>query len=398
MLDALQAKTKYRSTLAILLISVLWPFIAGILLVILGLLGIKNLGISMIVLGIIGLALLVWLIISLWKLAPQIGLTPWASLWTLVPIWGVFIVSMLFIEPLKYTGDNKPADERLPLTWPLIKDSLLTFKATISLTTKTTIWLLYGSLVLALATTLMTIWPVFGILYFLCLVAFTVLAIWVSIKLILEIKGLDQANKIAGNEGQTAKGMILPYIWVGILTSLMVISVPAVCLIITLISGLLAGAGIEQIIKNFSTLGTAALFNMASIIGAFLVILAAIVVGTFWIIYKSNQYSFVAYAFTLQGKKGMEALRESARIVKHRWWGLIWKSSLWGMAIGVGALAFYIIIGLVALILSFMPGQVGKYISQFIIQGLSGAFQVVLVPAILWFQYKLFKAFSNTAK
>jgi hypothetical protein len=52
-------------------------------------------------------------------------------------------------------------------------------------------------------------------------------------------------------------------------------------------------------------------------------------------IYLSIAYSFSQYAFFSDDKRGMEALRASKFYVKGNWWGVLGRSLLFGLAIGI---------------------------------------------------------------
>lgn len=401
MLDAPQAKSLFRTNLSLMLLTVFWPLIAVLVALTAAVASFDGIGYLVALLSLIWLGLLVYIIVRFWRSAPEVGVTPWASLWILVPFSGVFFVSMLFLEPLKYIADAKPQDRRLPLTWPLIKESVAFFFKNFRILLKTSIWLLYISLTLGISTVITLQWPLFAIVQLLLYVAVIFLSLWLSMKLFAEIATLESGGSLTGQEGAEAKKNIWSYLWVTILMMLVVLAPLLITVVLTLV-GIFAAGSASEMVRGLLNAESSGL-GLGAVVGIFIggSILAIMLIFSYiWIIYKSNQFAFTLGSFILEGKRSMEALKESTRLVKGRWWGTFWKNQLMGMTVGlVAVIIMQALLGtLLAVIAIAAPkGLVGQTISTLLATGVQGAMQMVLIPLLLSFQVKLYRAFKRTA-
>ncbi len=400
MLDATQAKKLFRNTLTLLLVTVFWPAIGVLIISITALISTKAVNIVSIILAAAWLALFIWLIVKFWKIGPQVEITSWGALWLLLPVFGIFIVSMLYLEPLKYITDRS----NLPLTWKLIKDTWSEFVKHVKPALNSAMWLLYGSLILGAVLFLTAIWPIFYYLYVIAGIGFVFLALWVTMKIFLVMYNLDTDGKIKGDEGRISIKKFWSMLWIAILTLLIVVG-PVLLAYALYFLGLLGwGKGLAAVIESFES-NSQNIFPLLANVGlgiAFLIALVAMIfAGFIWIAYKSTQYKLALPALLFQDKKGMEALHESARIIKNRWWGFFWKNLLIGMTAGaLLGIVLQVAIGIIlAAIFAVLPkGAVGNGLNGFLTLAGQGAMQIILVPFLLLFGAKLYKAFVKTAR
>jgi len=398
MLDSLQAKSSYKSLLIWLIIAIIWPLITGSLMILAAAVNFGNYGLIAGLSGFVYIGLIVWLLVRFWKLAPEVGTSKWASFWLLLPFFGLFIIGMLFLEPLKYASDNKPADRRLPSSWKMIKESLSFFSQNLNKFTKTSIWFIYIALIIAVSSAITMVYPLFGILHFLVMIAVIILSFWVSYKLFLEVSKLEGGKPLDGTEGQVAQNRLGSYVWTSFLLGLIVAGIPILAFIISLVILGFTGVGLQGMAGIFGSAVGSDISQTSSIamIISSIIVLVTINGAIIWAIYKSNNYSFSIINVILKDQSGMQALRESERMGKSRWWGLIWKNYLWGLVLSVAVLALYIVIIVTSLIISAISNE-NTIISVIFLQAIQGGFQMLLVPASFVFQVKLFKAFDKTA-
>lgn len=388
-------------SLGLLLAIVLWPLFSGILAGVLAALGFESLELITLALAIVWLGLFIWFIVRLWKIAPEIGVTPWAFLWIFLPVVGVFIIGMLFLEPLKYIADNKSAGERLPLTWALIKDSWKFFFGSLKTTVNTSIYFLYLGLALGVSGALVSLWAPWGILHFFIAFAAMFASLWISIKLFYIVLRLDDGKTPKGDEKDLATKKFGSYVWVAILVALIT---AGPFLLILIIGGLFALSAFLPLIGGGGTEISSAVEilqqNLAMLVGGGIVLTVLLAVSWIWMIYKSIQYSLAVPALLMDEKPGMMALRESARIIKHRWWGMLWKNQLWGLIVGGATFALLMAAGLILaipILLLKSSGYAGA-LNEILSQALQGGIQMLLMPLTFIFIIKLYKAFKRTTK
>jgi len=415
MLDALQAKKLFRQNLTLLLVSVFWPVVGTLLTALLGGLNILSFGQAAAVMGVIWLALFVFLIVRFWISAQHASVTPWAGLWILIPGWGIFITAMLFLEPLKYIADDKPQNQRLPLTWPMIKDSVEFYFKNIPNLIKTSVWMLYISLGIGTATFLATLWSPFVILLLATYVAAIGLSVWVGLKLTAETAAYEAGAKPAADVDVWAKNKTWPNI---LMAALMfaILFLPLIGSVALAAIGYFAFASGTQMFSGILSAGQGQLPSggaMITSVLAMIIFFILIFISYAWILYKANQFTFANLAFVIDGKPvskipvwsegyglAKDALKESVRIAKRRWWGVYWKNQLMGLTIGLlAALVIQMSLGLVTgfLLMAMPKNQIGQAIGMLFSTGVQGAAQMIMIPLILGFQVKLYRAFKRTA-
>ena len=401
MLNPTEAKSMFRKNLLLLLAVILWPFAAGIIFIISYAVNFKSFALLGLGFFAIQLVLLIWLIVSLWKSAFDAEVTPWAFLWIFLPFFGPFIIGMLFLEPLKYKADNLPAGKRLPLTWGLIKETwAFTYKNYQPLI-KTSVWFLYLFLIYGASTVLSSVWLPYSIIHFFVFWVVIGFMIYFSIKLFLEVMAIETGKNLNNKEGELVKKLYGPSLWVIFLAFVVamlpffVIMVLGLVLIVSQISSLIQGTSEE--------LG--ALFMLAAQNGPVAIILGLLTMLLFfaawiWAVYKFNLYGFVLPALYMDDKHGMEALKESERIVKNRWWGLFWKNQLWNIVLqgAMMVLVLAVTIILVIILLVFRSTSYQLPLTQFLSNALNGVIYMFTMPLITAFLIKLYKGFSKSAK
>ncbi|MFZ6015781.1 MAG: hypothetical protein ACOYUZ_05535 [Patescibacteria group bacterium] len=399
MLKPEEAKKLFRTSLAILIANLVWPLFAGALT---GIAAAANMSMGLVglTLGVIWLALLIWLIVQIFKIAPHVGVTPWAFLWLLIPVVGVFIIGMLFFEPLKYAADNKPAGERLPWTWELIKETWNFYVKTLRITIKTSVLVLYILLVLGLSTLIGMIWPFWWLVHVPLNIIAGLAMMWVTIKLLLETIQLEAGKQLTGREKEQTNQNFGSYFWISILMYL-IIGGPFIVLVIIFMMSLagiapaLGGTGAEMtnVLEYIET-------HTYLLLGGGVIAIVLVIAAWIWAIYKSIQYTLALPALLVDKVKGMAALKESARIIKNRWWGMLWKNQLWGIFVGGLTFVLMLAAGIVLSIPSmlFQGGKSAQLFNSLLSQGLQGAIQMLLLPLALAFVVKLYYAFKKTAK
>ena len=162
------------------------------------------------------------------------------------------------------------------------------------------------------------------------------------------------------------------YIWVTILTGL-----SAMGLMVLFMIPIIVVAGLFMIIK-------------ISIV-TYLLISVGMVVMAFGIVVYAGMS---IYAFLFDGRKGLECISESIRIVRGRWWRVFWRV----IVIGVVTLLLYIpliIVGLVMTIGLKMPS--GSIISIAISLILTLLTATVAYPLMYAYIYGLYRSLQSTA-
>ncbi|MDF1497045.1 MAG: hypothetical protein P1P90_03210 [Patescibacteria group bacterium] len=401
MLKPAEAKSSFMSSLGLLLIVVAWPLFSGILAGVLAAIGFESLELVALALAILWLGLFVWLVVKLWKIAPEVGVTPWAFLWIFLPMAGIFIIGMLFLEPLKYIADNKPAGERLPLTWSLLKESWDLFTKNIKTITKTSIYFLYIFLAVGVYSALSVLWSPLSLIAFFVILAAMMAFAWVMIKLIFVMNRLDDGQSLKGDEQQLASGKFWSSIWVMLLSffistgPLVALGVIAFLFLLASFLPFIGGTGAEltdmvQVLQD----------NLGVLIGGGSIFAVLFIASWIWMIYKSIQYSQALYTLLIDGKFSMESLKESVRIVKQRWWGVLWKNQLLSTVTAIMSYVMMFIAGILLLIPIFLfkNSAYEDSISELLNQLLTGLIYMVIMPYTLMFGIKFYKALKKSAK
>lgn len=416
MLQPEQAKTTFRNILIWLGVAIFWPMLAIVIATVLGVADFNYMNLALIALGLIWVAINVWIIIYLWKLSPEVGITPWASLWYVTPWLGTFLVGMLYLEPLKYIGDNKPQDKRLPATWGLIKDSMVFSLKNFKKYSKTAVWYLYIALGTSLSAVLALFFSPYFFIHFLLMIGMVVFTAWVTIKLMLEIAALDSAREPQGDEGQTAKMSLVEYFALTLLIMVITAGPLIASVVVSLV--LMAGAGLGMTLASGKS--SAGLLQMMAnsalpliIVGILFAIL--FIASVVWAIYKSTQYAFALPALILEDrpqtgnpadrgafKLASNALTKSTAWVTKRWWGTFWKNQMFGMTFGLGLVIVVQILSLAIIAITsllFKNSALGSQASATLLSGaLQGALQMVMMPVAFAFQIKMYKEFKRTAE
>lgn len=402
MLDQTQAKKSFRSTLTLLLIAVLWPLAAVFLTNLLALVGVKNLGLVLALMFAIWLALFVWLFIKCWKLAPEAGATPWATLWLFLPFFGIFIVGMLILEPIKYQADNRPEDKRLPLTWKLIKETWKFYTDNFKASLKISLFFLYTYIVVgAIMAVVAYFWPQWtNIFPVILVIPLAIMTAWITLKLLYHTAALESGQIVEPIKNSGRK--LLSYIWIFIeMLGLAAGPLILVNIIFSLTFVMIIGwnaffKDATEIIRSLS-LGASAVSLILTLFIWGVLMLASVA----WLIYKTAVWnSFAMPVFVLQEKKGTAALKESDRLAKHRWWGLYWKNYLAGMIFGSYSMLISLGMSVAALILTtiFQTLNMGYIFTEFLGQAMNGVVQMIIMPLLIVFTLKLYRVFLKTAE
>jgi phage shock protein PspC (stress-responsive transcriptional regulator) len=401
MLNQTQAKQKFRTTLAVLLVSIIWPVIGLVLFPILALAGVKNMGVGVLLYLIVWLALFIWLLIQCWRLAPEVGVTPWASLWLLFPFFGTLIISMLFLEPLKYLADGKPENKRLPQTWDLVKQTWKLYTETFKDSAKVSLYFIYVSIVSGIIAALAVY---FGMAYELVsLIMVLPLALanaWVTVLIFHRVASLE-AGQTSYQPLKESWRNWLSYLWLAI--EIIVFSAGPFILaaliiaVVSLVVGQYQNLGALFIpgVKPVTAAPAAWTYILTAILGIVLLIPTWI-----WLIYKSAVWnSFALPILMIDGKKGKEDLKEATRIAKGRWWGLFWKNQLGGICFGAYGMLIGLGISIAILILGaiFKALNLGQSVDIFLSQLADGVIAMILIPLFMGFTVKLYRAFKKTS-
>jgi hypothetical protein len=226
------------------------------------------------------------------------------------------------------------------------------------------------------------------------------ISLGIGIALFYTVAQLNEGKTPKGNEIDLAKKRLLPYIWVGILVlvitigPLAVLSILLIAIVVLLINPLFGGEA-DFLLQVMQT----AQDNITVLIGGGVVMALLFLLSWIWMIYKSVQYSQAIPALLLNDCSGYSALTESARIIKHRWWGMLWKNQLWGMVVGLASLFLMMMVGLFLAIpvILIQSTTAAEPLSEFFNQLLNGSIQMLLTPLALIFVIKLYQAFRKTA-
>jgi len=389
--------------MALILAGLLWPFAGLVLTAILSAVGVKYMGLVLLAVLFVWLALFVWLFVRLWQTAKELGVTPWVTLWLLLPVFGLFFIGMLILEPLKYTADAKPAGRRLPLTWTLIKETWKFYARHFKVSLKTAIWYLYLFLGLGLVYALLNflspnltkLWP-----YVLFLPS-TLVGLWIMLNLLNRTALLEKDG--SGSAKLVGLRTYLSFLWVTILTVLISMG-PMIATFLIIASVWFVGGGLHLLSSGAASAGISpfgALSNPLTLV-LFLALGSVLLIPSWlWLMYKSAIWNNLAMpVFLLDGKKGYAALKECDRLAKGRWWGLFWKNQLAGMVFGAYGMLISLGMSVTAILLSslFRLLHAGQILTDFVGQGLNGVIQMVMMPLLAAFAIKLYQAFSKTAE
>ncbi len=403
MLNPTEAKQALMSNLGILLALIFWSLLTIIVFSVLNIIKFEGAWMIGLALALIWLGAFAWYIIRLWKLAPKINISPYASLWLLLPFVGIFITAMLFLEPLKYISDNKPSSKQLPLTWNLIKDSWQIYKVNFKILIKSAIGFIYLGLILGASAGLATVWPLWDMMHLIISILSIFATMWIGIKIFYTVAQLDEGKTPSGNEAQLANKNFQQYFLVSLLVILITVGPLAIAIILISIIGIsvvnpIFGIFVVSLtsVNNFLQFlqdNKALLFGGGSLLA--LIFLASWV----WMIYKSIQLSQAIPALLLDGAMGMNALKESKRIIKNRWWGMFWKNQLWGYVISLAYLVLAVTLGLILFIPLLLTQSIDSMtpLIEIFDKILDGFLQTLLAPLAFIFIIKLYKSFQKTA-
>lgn len=401
MLDQTQAKLSFRTTLSLLLAAVFWPVVAAFITSLLALVGVKNLGLVLVLMSVVWLALFVWLFIKCWKLAPEASTTPWATLWLFLPFFGIFIVAMLILEPIKYLADNKPIDKQLPTTWKLIKETWKFYTENFKASIKISLFFLYTYIVvgaiMAVVAYFRPLWV--NIFPVILVIPLSVMSAWITLKLLRHTADLESGQLLEPLKDSGRK--LLSFVWIfiemiGIGAGPLILVNIIFSLTFVMIVGWSAFfKDATEIIRTIS-LGASAITLILAIFVWGVLILASVA----WLIYKTAVWnSFAMPTLILQDKKGIAALKESDRLAKHRWWGLYWKNFMSGLVFGGYSMLISLGMSVAALVLTaiFQALNMGYIFTEFMGQALNGVVQMIIMPLLIVFTIKLYRAFLKTA-
>lgn len=394
--------SRFQKTLVLFLTTLIWPLIGGGILAFLSGIGIPGLKATGILLALIEIGLILWLCLTFWKLAPEVKTSPWATLWIFFPVWGAFITAMLFLEPLKYQSDKKPTSKKLLLSWPLIKETISQYMEILPKAIKTSAWFIYLAFITGVTGILGIVWPFLNPLTVLITAVTMIFGFWVTIKLFIEIADLEAKKTPSKKTGDFAKKNFLSYIWVLILNMFFVFGIPLLLLLSTALIGAILGLSGLHVLSQL-TEGTLETLGMTQILqgaGLLLLMLVMAVGAIIWAIYKSNALTFAIPSLLLDEKRGMDAVRESTRIVRKRWWGVFWKMQLWGIFFGAATIALGIAIGIILSLIQALSAKIpyGEMISFLFSNLAQGTLQMLLLPIALLFVIKLYRSFKRTAE
>ncbi len=401
MLKPAEAKQALMSNLGILLVLVFWPLVTAIISGVLNIIGFEGTWMIGLALILAWLGAFIWFIVRLWKLAPEINVSPYASLWLLLPFVGIFFVAMLFLEPLKYISDNKPANKQLPLTWRLIKESWQIYNVNFKVLIKSAIGFIYLGLILGASAGLATVWPLWNIMHLVISLSSLFATIWISIKIFYTAAQLEEGKTPKGNESQLANKNFWQYFIVGLLVLLITAGpLAATAVLIGIISIAFTAPMFNGDPTAASNILQSLQDNVVLLFGGGSLLAVLFLASWIWMIYKSIQLSQAMPALLLNGQTGMNALRESSRIIKNRWWGMFWKNQLWGYVIGMAYFILALAMGII-LIIPILLIQFTNYaapLTEIFDQMLGGVLQMLLAPLAFIFMIKLYRAFRKTAE
>lgn len=400
MLDQTQAKQKFRATLTMLLVAILWPFIGILLSVLLTAVGVKNMGLGVLLFLIVWLALFIWLFIQCWRLAPEVGVTPWAALWILLPFIGIFLIGMLFLEPLKYLADGQPENKKLPRTWDLIKQTWKLYTDTFKDSVKTSLYFLYVAIVCGLIAAISVYLGVsYELMAIILALPLALANLWVSLLVFHRVAALE-AGQTPYQPLAASWRKWLSNLWLAIEILVFAAGPMVLALLVVLVISILAGnwqsvASLFSSSMNFPGTG----YYFANLLAIAIIALILLIPAGLWMIYKTAVWnSFVMPGLILDDQKGLANLKASTRIVKGRWWGLFWKNQLAGIIFGGYSMLIGLGISIAILILAtvFKALNLGLAVNALLSQVADGVIAMILVPLFMSFSVKLYRAFKRS--
>lgn len=385
MIDQTQAKKQFRNLLLLILAGLLLPKIGIAAAITAAVLGSDFAPVLGLVTILLWLGLFIWIFAALWKTGGKIGVTSWAALWIFFPFFGVFIIGMLFLEPLKHLADGLPAEKRLPLTWDLIKDTWAFYGNNLGKTYKISVYYIFVSILHAaiLAPAYYFGMTQYAIASVVAVVPISLGSIWVSLLLLSQIRSLEEGTSyqpMPPKEGLTKSGLFL-------LTALLSALVSAGPVLIA--TAFLLGGGALRTSGAGGNLPALTL-----IVGGAILLIPALA----WLIYKSMVYnSFGLTLLAFEQQWGTSNLKAATRLAKSRWWGLFWKNQMAGLTFGAFGMLLSLAMSILVLILTvvFRALNLGQVINIFLTTALNGTVQIILMPLMLSFSYKLYKAFRK---
>ncbi|MFA6161082.1 MAG: hypothetical protein WC766_02765 [Patescibacteria group bacterium] len=404
MLNQTQAKQKFRSTLVLLLVGVLWPLIGGLIAAGLTMVGFQSTGLVILFELLVWLALFVWLFITFWQLAADLKVSPWGALWLFLPVVGVLIVSMLFIEPLKYLADGKPETKQLPRTWDLVKDSWKLYTDTFKDLAKTSLWFLYVAIVFGAIAAVASYFAssAYLIVTYFLVIPMILTNLWITLAVFKHLIALEQGDKTYSEPILNSWRTAVSYLWLGIET--IVFGAGPFILVIILTTGAAILATGWPTVAAYLSDGMKPAQNATFSVYAVAIILAVggllMFLSWLWLIYKTVIWnSFILPLLTIEGKKGLANLKECDRLAKGKWWGLFWKKELSGIVFGSYAMLISLGMSIAVLLITaiFETLKLGQIFSAFASQALNGLIEMIILPLILAFMLKLYRAFKKTS-
>jgi len=224
-----------------------------------------------------------------------------------------------------------------------------------------------------------------GILSFVISIFSVVIALTVIIRLYQFVQKRDYSA--AEKAGPWPWHLFWPFIWIGILRSLI--------MLIPLVVGLIVGGLLMPSISAFAG-GRVALAVGIGLLIAFLPM-----------IYLGIRFGFSEQVLFENGDRGTKALHHSGRLVQNRWWASFWRLLLSGLVYslitGLIVCAFITLVAAIAYLL--FPGQIANIwqnpvmlvIAVLFLSLIPSAVQIFFMPYMVTVQVKLFHALKKTA-
>ncbi len=239
--------------------------------------------------------------------------------------------------------------------WSLIADTWKFFLDTWNQTTKISIWFLYFGLADFACNVGVKFFPPLAWLLLLLDLAFAVVSLWVSLRLMLVMLKLEQGQTPSDAQGDADKAWKL--IW---------------------------------------PLALVAIFQTLIMFGCFLLF---IVPG----IYFAIVLSFSQICLVDQDKRGMQALAASRDLVRGRWWAVLWRELAGMLFFGIGLLALllliFMLLGLVtgqARMLMFLQSPTPDPLFSGTTDLIQSMLQAAFIPLFLGFNIKLYRLLQKT--
>ncbi len=258
--------------------------------------------------------------------------------------------SPVFRYPIPHMTTSTPS-KSLPRAWDLVVDSWSSFTKNWNTTIKTSVLFLYAGLITFVGALLTRSSDSLAALNVLVSLGAGALTVWASVRLLMLVLRLEDKKKpqTAQEEGKMGWQLFLPYLWVSILSGLVVF-----------------GASLLLILPG---------------------------------IYFGVALSMTDLFLVDKGERGTQALAASRALVKGRWWDVAWRLLVGGVLFGLlmlvvnGALTF-------AVSLITGPGFFSSTNTDLLAYGVTQFLQMlvmaVFLPLVVAFQVKLFRALLKT--